>query len=238
MNTTGRSTMQTNLPQHTAPKYQIQAMRALEWAELERLEESRGVSNGSRIQNIRQIHHKIARLMASGCNNVEIAAATTFAPGTIGRLRTDPAFQELLSHYEECEFEGWQDARQKAAMVGMTAFEILQERLLHQPEEMKTKDLVEIAQGGLDYGGLKPPQRSENVHYHTSAEEIQRIKEGRTENVSVRSGALGDADDEATEHPEGVIEGEWEESSGDSVREAGAGEDSDAAGDNPAESVD
>lgn len=227
------------LPQTLSPKYEVQSLRSLSLEELEILQEGRGLSEGSRIQNIRQIHHKIARLMASGCNNVEIAAATTFAPTTIARLRSDPAFQELLAHYESCEFEGWQDARQKAAMVGMTAFEILQERLLASPEAVKTKDLLEIAQGGLDYGGMKPPTRSENVHYHTSAEEIESIKAGRAENVSVRSGDVGEADDEAGGDSESIYEGEWEESSGDSLRTQSDSSDAgEAAGDDSPLSLD
>lgn len=195
----------------------IYAERELEWDDLPALMEHRGVG-GKRLQNIRSIHHKIARMMAAGCANVEIAAATGMHHNYLTVLRGDPAFQELLAHYEENEKELFYNVRERAAQLGMTAAEVLQQRLLEEPDRIPTKDLMTIMQGGFDYGGHKPAERSENLHVHTTREEIDKIKQSRSENVSVRGGPGGD-DGSAGD----VIDGEYAEAeSGVEVREEGS----------------
>lgn len=198
----------------------------LGYDDLNDLAEQRSVGE-TQLQRIRSIHHKIAQMLAQGCANVEVAAAVSMNPTYISVLRADPAFQELLSHYENAEQEAWADVRKKAALVGMTAVEVLQDRLLENPDRVSTKDLVQVVQSGLDYGGHKPAQRSENLHYVTTSEEIEEIKQGRQENVSVReSPGLDDSGG-------AILEAEYEEKeAGEEVREQGAeGDQQDLASD-------
>jgi hypothetical protein len=130
----------------------------------------------------------------------------------------------LLAHYGEQEADLWRNVRERAAMLGMTAAEVLQERLLENPEKVATKDLLAVMQGGWDYGGHKPPERSENLHVHTTKEEIEQAKNGRAEDVSVRRGPGGDDGE-----PDDAIEGEYTKAEGgEQVREAGAEGDSES----------
>lgn len=195
--------------------------RALDWDDLEQLCQHRGVGT-HQLQRIRAIHHQIARMMASGCANVEVSAATGMNQTYLSVLRADPGFQELLSHYEEQENDTWQNVRQQAAMLGMTATQELQGRLMNDPERISTKDLLNVMTAGLDYGGQKPAERSEVAHLHTTAEEISRIKQGRKENVSIRRNPGGDEG----ESGEDAIDAEYTEAeSGTPVREASTGDD-------------
>lgn len=212
----------------------VTGSRLLTWDDLPRLSEHRGVGNNS-LRRVRQVHHKIARLMAAGAANVEIAAVVGMHQARISILRNDPAFCELLAYYEEHEEARWEDVREKAAELGSTAVEILQERLLEEPDKVKTNDLLSIMNQGLEFGGKKPAARSENLHVHTTAEAIQQIKAGRQENVSVRDGQVGAKDDGAE-----VLEGEivTEADGGEEVREEDVGIDAEPAGDAVQESMD
>lgn len=199
--------------------------RELDWDDLQRLPEHRGVGAG-RLQRIRSVHHKIAKMMAAGCANVEIAAVVGMHQSRISILRGDPAFQELLAHYESVEEEVWQDVRERAAQLGMTAAEVIQDRLIEEPDGIGTKTLLDIMSRGLDYGGHKPAEKSVHAHLHTSSEAIRRAKEGRNEDVRVREGPVGAADD-----GDDAIDAEYTETeSGTEVREEGSDRDREDAG--------
>lgn len=205
----------------------------LSYSDLDRLTERRGVG-GARLKNVRQVHHKIARMMAAGMSNVEISAVVGFHHSRLSILRNDPAFQELLVHYENEEEEIWHDVREQAAELGTTAVQEIHQRILEHPEKVATRDLIAVMEKGLDYGGKKPPARTENLHAHTTLEQLQKIKEGRKENVSVRGGHAGD--DDELEAAGGAEPGE--EGGGEEIREAGVGFDPIPAGGTGPESVD
>lgn len=188
--------------------------RQLERDDLNRLPDVRGVGT-KRLQKIRAVHHRTAQLAAAGMSNVAIAASVGMNPDTIGHLRNDPAFQELLAHYQEMEKELWKDVREKAATLGITAVEELQARLLDNPDSVPTKALLEIMQSGLDYGGHKSEQK--NIHLHTTPDELARIKAGaRESSVRVREaddggdhrGDPGDGDEPGDSEEGEIIEGE------------------------------
>lgn len=190
----------------------------LDWTDLDALTEDRD-DNHPRVHNVRAIHHKTAQMLAAGCSNHAVSAATGLSYNYVSLLKNDPAFSELLEHYRHQEEEIWWSVREKAAMIGLTATEEIQNRLTHNPDDFSLQQLLKVMQSGLDYGGHAPPQRSENVNVFATAEEIATIKQGQAENVSVREGPSGD--DGGTES---VIEGEYEAAEGrEAVREEGAG---------------
>lgn len=188
--------------------------RELARDDLNRLPSVRGVGV-QRLQKIRAMHHRMAQMAAAGRSNVEISASCGVRPDTVSHLREDPAFQELLAHYQEMEKELWKEVRERAAMLGVSAVEELQTRLMENPDSIPTKALLEMMQSGLDYGGHKTEQK--NVHLHTTPEELSRIKAGARESgVRVReaddgghSGRDSGDDDESGDSEEGeIIEGE------------------------------
>lgn len=169
----------------------VYAERELDWDDLGRLANHRAVGQ-QRLKKIRSVHHKIARMMAAGCANVEIAAAVGMDNSRISWLAGDPSFQELLEHYKEAEYDAWREVRERAAMLGVTAAEIIMERMEEKPDSIPTDTLLNLMKGGLDYGGHKPAERSENLHVHTTQDQIERAKAGRREAVTVREPPSGD----------------------------------------------
>lgn len=158
--------------------------------ELGVLFENRG-TKGKRLKSVRRIHHKMARLLAAGVGPVEVAAATGMSTSRVWLLKNDPSFQELVAHYEAEEEERWQEVRDQAEMVGVSAVEELQDRLESEPEKVPTGQLVRIAKLGLDYGGHKPAEKHEGMILSGTIEQLNRLKRERNEKVSIREGSDG-----------------------------------------------
>ena len=53
------------------------------------------------IKKIRDSHHKLASLLASGLKDVEVSLITGYSQSRISILKHDPAFKNLLSFYAE-----------------------------------------------------------------------------------------------------------------------------------------
>ncbi len=109
------------------------------------------------VQRFKDRHHRIAILLASGKSVVEVAQATGVTPQRVGDLeRTDPAFQELLTHYrgqiadlsldEAVEFHG------KLTDISRGALEEIQLRV--ETDDLRAKMSIEelrrLAEMGLD----------------------------------------------------------------------------------------
>ena len=67
-------------------------------ADLAALRSKRAVD---RIQNLRDSHHGIARCIAAGLNNLEIAEVTGYSTHMIARHRQDPSVMELVARMRE-----------------------------------------------------------------------------------------------------------------------------------------
>lgn len=106
------------------------------------------------LTKLRQSHHLLARLLASGVSPTEAGLATGYSPGRISVLKRDPAFQELLAYYGK-QVEGvYLDLHAKLAGIGMDAVESLHEDL--EEGNLGVKDKIALAELALDYGGVAP----------------------------------------------------------------------------------
>jgi hypothetical protein len=97
------------------------------------------------INTILGFHHAQARLLAQGLTPTAVAAALGTSPRRLGVLREDPAFQELVSYYQEQENVIYLENREKAALLGRLAMDLLQERLETNGKSVPTRELKEIA---------------------------------------------------------------------------------------------
>lgn len=105
----------------------------------------------SSISKIRYSHHMMARLVALGKRDAEVAAITGHAINSITRLRNyDPAFKELVAHYAAIKDEQFVDASARLAVLGTTAVEELQERLEEKPAAFTVRELKEVAEMAFD----------------------------------------------------------------------------------------
>lgn len=97
-----------------------------------------------KLQELRSVHQKMARLFASGISAAEVAAQTGYSVGYVGMLRNDPAFAELIATYKGmAELEFIENAKLKA-QLNRTAMEVAQQRLTEEPEKIANKDLFSL----------------------------------------------------------------------------------------------
>lgn len=108
------------------------------------------VAEGSGLQKIRATHHLAARYLALGKLDAEVAALSGYNIQTIRQLKMDPAFQELVSHYNGRELVKVDELRERAASLGMAFLDELQDRFEDTPESFNNKSLMENASKLLD----------------------------------------------------------------------------------------
>lgn len=94
-------------PQRKANSPRILEVRSLTEADLEYL---RQPSAKDRLLKIKDSHHNVARLLASGLNLGEVAEATGYSLVRISILSKDPSVQDLVAHYRAMITEEWREA--------------------------------------------------------------------------------------------------------------------------------
>jgi hypothetical protein len=188
-------------------------------------------------------HHQLARLLAQGKKQVEISAITGYSQSRISILKSSPAFQELLAHYEELEKEGYKiaraDMKERLATVGFNSIEVLQSRLDDDPDSFSNKDLLSIIEASADRTGHgKTATLNANVTHALDEATLARIRNEASSTPSAlplpesdRAALLGFARRAAAVHSDeqeaGWIEGEGvlvREESHQGAEEAKAGE--------------
>ena len=157
--------------------YQLLSVRPLEESDLAVLREKSAPI--ARLQTLRDSHHNIARLMAAGLTNTQIAQTTGHSLQSLTRWRNDPALQELVAGYRAVVTEEWRDevdSFQRLAMSNMLKAErMLGDKLDKADEEddLPTyRDLVSISSDRMDrFGfGKRSSQTNVNVDYAAALE--------------------------------------------------------------------
>jgi hypothetical protein len=142
---------------------------------------------------IRGSHHEAARLLGLGKSPAEIALITGYTTVRIWQLQQDPAFQELMAHYQGQVEDLYVDTHKRLAGFTNDAMEVLHERLLETPEKIKTSDLKDLLTLGLDRTGFGPKSTiNTNIKavVITNAE-LERIKGEAAAQRLERSTAIG-----------------------------------------------
>jgi hypothetical protein len=86
----------------------IRGVRSMVPADIESL---RQPSSRTRLQNIRDSHHIIARLIVSGLTLKEVAAETGYSVARISVIRHSPAMEELIARYRGDDHSEWRKSR-------------------------------------------------------------------------------------------------------------------------------
>ena len=92
-------------PRSPAPK--ILEVRSLVPADLEHL---RNKSIPARVKNIKEAHHNVARLLAAGLSNREVANRLGYTEARISNLKHDPSVAELIAHYRAEVTDSWRES--------------------------------------------------------------------------------------------------------------------------------
>lgn len=146
------------------------------------------------LKSIRESHHQLARLLASGLKQVEVSAITGFSQSRISILKADPAFEELISFYRGVEDAAFADTRGQLASLSLDAIQALRDRLHDQEEAFKNRELMDLAAFTLDRTGHGPTStvNSRNVNVTLNGEALAALKaealKGQIGNV-IRTGS-------------------------------------------------
>lgn len=113
------------------------------------------------VQKLRTTHHELARMLAIGYKDVDVARITGYSQSRICILKTDPMFQELLAHYSAQRDSIVTDVGARLRGLSLTAMETLQERIEDDPDSVSINDLRRLAEMGLDRTGYGPTAKVE-----------------------------------------------------------------------------
>lgn len=154
-----------------APK--VSGIRELSRADLTHLTKPR---DPTRIQSIRDSHHRVARAIASGMSNGEVALTCGISITRVSQLRGDPSFIELIAHYRSMITAQWLgDADPVVDFMRTNALKaqaMLSDKLdaaAESDEFLPTRDLVSIAELGLDRTGYGKVNKNVNINVDFAA---------------------------------------------------------------------
>lgn len=135
-------------------------VRQLEESDLQLLSEPRG-SEAPPVKKLRERHHALARVLASGVPPSEASLICNYSVSRISILLADPSFQELMVLYREGAKERYFDGHSAMAELHLDSIEELRERLEDQPETFSHGQLMELAKMTADRTGLGPSTKTE-----------------------------------------------------------------------------
>lgn len=122
-------------------------------------------------QKLKESHHTVARFLATGLDNSQVAALTGYSANRVGQLQAAPAMQELIAHYRAQVDASWlanTDAYYDLASRNMLKAERLVADRLEEaeddPEAIALRDLLIIARDGADRFGYGKKQTNLNVN--------------------------------------------------------------------------
>lgn len=110
------------------------------------------------VLTLRNTHHQLARLLASGIKQAEISLMTGYSQSRISILKNDPAFAELIEYYKTQTEQRYLDIHEKLATVGTAVVEELAERV--EDGKLTNRELMEFGEFCLDRS-LTPQGRTQ-----------------------------------------------------------------------------
>lgn len=128
------------------------------------------------IKELRDRHHSVARLLASGKKEWEVAAITGYGISRIAILKADPTFRELVEFYRKEVDTAYVDLHEQLAGMAKDAIIVMRERLEDAPEELSDTKLLEMIKLGADRTG-HGPSSTQNVNVHVGlAEKLEAAR--------------------------------------------------------------
>ena len=131
------------------------------------------------IEKLRERHHSLARILASGASNNQASLLTGYDPARVSVLRSDPAFSDLITHYQTLVDEKFVD--QAVIWNGMTKDALLEirDRLEDAPDEFSNDMLLKIATAGADRTG-HGPSTTQNSNVNVVVGMADRMERARS----------------------------------------------------------
>lgn len=130
------------------------------------------------LAKIRDSHHSLARVLATGTSEGDASIITGYSPSRISVLKADPQFQELLEFYRSTATQVVADFRARMADMGMDALTEMRDRLQENPEDFSSSLLKDIVRDMADRTG-HAPQRQGGVAVQINVGLTDRMKNAR-----------------------------------------------------------
>jgi len=127
----------------------------LEAADLVLLSEERGIKPQG-LKRLTTRHHALARGLASGLSDPDVAHINGYTPSRVSVLKGDPAFKELVEHYKKNVEAEYLDMHDQLAGLSQDAIQELRGRLEDAPADFSKQMLLDIVTKGADRVGHGP----------------------------------------------------------------------------------
>ena len=121
------------------------------------------VQKAPELKKIRDSHHALARVLATGMGEQEAAAITGYSSSRISILKADPQFNELLEFYRGQAQEVVADFRTRMVNMGLDALQELQDRMNDSPQDFSVGMLKDIVKEIADRTGHAPQRGPSSV---------------------------------------------------------------------------
>lgn len=152
---------------------EIGEIRSLTRADLAVLAEPRPANS---IQTLRDNHHRIARAIASGLSNYEVAEACGISYTRVSMHKADPAMIELVAHYRGIITSEWakeaDPVAEKLRAIRGKALAMIEDKIddaAEKNEFLPSRDLATFAEMGLDRTGYGKERKNVNVNMDFAA---------------------------------------------------------------------
>lgn len=110
------------------------------------------------LKRIHASHHSVARCLAMGMKNTQVALVTGYTAARVSQLQQDPTFQALVQDYRNEAKGVFADLSERMADVSLDAIELLHERLHENPETFSAPMLLDVIKSFADRTGHGPGQ--------------------------------------------------------------------------------
>jgi hypothetical protein len=189
-----------------APTVSITDVRPLTRADLTHLTVKREPQT---LANLRDNHHRIARAVASGMSNADVAQACGVSISRVSTLRADPTFRELVAHKRSMIDVEWAASADPVVEImktnAMKAAAMLSDKIdeaAEKNEYLPTRDLVAIQEFGFDRTGYGKVNKNVNINVDFAA----KLEEAK--NRSSRAPAMRVIEGQSSPVPAGPQSGE------------------------------
>lgn len=169
-----------------AEPVELAEIRDLSRNELELLREGRETI--TRVQRFRDSHHRIARLLAVGLSNREVAERTGRSAAALSVLVADPAFQNLVANYRERVTEQFVDSVDEYYTLATSNMLAAERHIADHIDELDSRDellpirtALAISRDAADRFGYGKKQTNLNVNVDFAAKLEKMIaRSGKT----------------------------------------------------------
>ena len=152
----------------------IKSVRPMVRSDLEFLRQK---SARTTVVKLRESHHVVARLLASGMKQAAVADAVGYTPTRVSILANTPSVRELIAKYRGLDDEAWRETRDEfyatklsnMAKADRLIADKLDDAINGDGDEIPLKTLVSISGDAADRVGYHKKSTKENINIDFAA---------------------------------------------------------------------